>query len=66
VGVAGLHAFSQDQCPGNSCAFSCDPGEKLVSITCPGGKIAITKTGDNETASCADTPGPALALCMRQ
>jgi hypothetical protein len=60
----GLHAVRQDTC-GSGCNLTCSSGEKLVSVTCPGGTIAFLKTGDAETASCSRTPGPALALCMR-
>lgn len=62
AGSAGLHALKQDTCPGNACEFTCSAGETLVSVTCPGGTIALTSDG----ASCSNTPGPALALCMRQ
>jgi hypothetical protein len=43
----------------------CGAGEKLVSVTCPGGTIEIGKNADSEVASCSGSPGPALALCMK-
>jgi hypothetical protein len=67
VGATGLHALRQASCgPSNACDLTCSPGEKLVSVTCPGGTITITKSADIEAASCGNTPGPALALCMKQ
>lgn len=59
----GLHALRQDMCENGSCNFACSSGEKLVSVTCPGGTVTISRSG--ETASCGGIPGPALALCMR-
>jgi hypothetical protein len=66
-GEAGprLHVLSQD-CSGDKCDLTCDAGEKLASVTCPGGTMALTKSGDTETASCTNTSGPILALCVRQ
>jgi hypothetical protein len=32
-------------------------------MTCPQGTVSITKAGDTEAVSCANSPGPALALC---
>jgi hypothetical protein len=46
------------------CDLECSPGEKLVSVTCPNGTIELSKT--NEAATCSNSPGPALALCIRQ
>ncbi len=65
AGSTSLQALRQDTCPGNTCDLACNAGEKLVSVTCPGGTIAITKTADTEAASCSNTPGPALALCLK-
>jgi hypothetical protein len=66
VGATGLHALRQDACAsGNNCDLTCSPGEKLISATCPGGTIQITKNADIESASCSNSPGPALALCMK-
>jgi hypothetical protein len=63
----GLHVVKQDSCQGSSnCNLACDAGETIASITCPQGAISITKNGDTETASCANSPGPALAICVRQ
>jgi hypothetical protein len=62
----GLHVVRQDACEGSSnCNLTCDAGESLASVTCPQGVVSITKNGDTETASCSNSPGPALALCMR-
>jgi hypothetical protein len=60
-----LHVLSQD-CSGDKCDLTCDAGDKLASVTCPGGTMALTKSGDTETASCTNTSGPILALCVRQ
>jgi hypothetical protein len=63
---AGLHVVRQDSCRGSSnCNLACEAGETIASITCPQGAISITKNGDTETASCTNSPGPALALCVR-
>jgi hypothetical protein len=62
----GLHVVKRDTCEGSSnCNLACDAGESLASITCPQGVVSITKNGDTETASCSNSPGPALALCVR-
>jgi hypothetical protein len=67
AGATGLHALRQDTCgSANACDLTCGAGEKLVSVTCPGGAITINKTAEGEGASCSNTPGPALALCLRQ
>jgi Collagen triple helix repeat (20 copies) len=63
---SGLHVVRQDTCQGSSnCNLACDAGETLASVTCPQGAVSITKNGDTETASCSNSPGPALALCVR-
>ena len=65
-GAASLHVVRQDSCEGSStCNLACGAGESLASATCPQGAISITKNGDTETASCSNSPGPALALCVR-
>jgi hypothetical protein len=62
---AGLHVVRQDSCTSN-CKLACEAGETIASVTCPPqGAISITKNGDTETASCTNSPGPALALCVR-
>ena len=67
VGATGLHPIRQASCgPSNTCDLSCSPGERLVSVTCPGGTITINKSADIEAAACGNTPGPALALCMKE
>jgi hypothetical protein len=67
VGATGLHLIRHESCaPSNNCDLSCSPGERLVSVTCPGATIVISKTGGVESAACSNTAGPALALCMKQ
>jgi Collagen triple helix repeat (20 copies) len=66
-GAASLHVVRQDSCEGSStCNLACGAGESLASATCPQGAVSITKNGDTETASCSNSPGPALALCVRR
>ena len=61
----GLRVVKQDSCQGPSnCNLACNAGETIASITCPQGAVSITKNGDTETASCSNSPGPALALCV--
>lgn len=60
-----LHVVRQDSCEGSSnCSMASAAGETLASVTCPQGAVSITKNGDTETASCSNSPGPALALCV--
>jgi Collagen triple helix repeat (20 copies) len=62
----GLHFVRRDTCEGSSnCNLACDAGESLGSVTCPQGVVSITKNGDTESAACSNSPGPALALCVR-
>ena len=64
-GTSGLHALRQSGCgQASNCDLTCSPGEKLISVTCPGGTIAISKNADIEAATCSSATGPALALCM--
>jgi hypothetical protein len=64
---SGLHVVREDTCEGSSnCNLACDAGESLASVTCPQGAVSITKNGDTETASCSNSPGPAIALCVRR
>jgi hypothetical protein len=65
VGATGLHVLRQNCAAGSNCDLTCSPDEKLISVTCPGGAIAITRNADIESASCSNSPGPALALCMK-
>ena len=44
------------------CELICSPGEKLVSVSCPGGTIHIEEIADLNPASCIHGSGPALAL----
>jgi Collagen triple helix repeat (20 copies) len=61
----GLHVVKQESCEGGSgCKLACDTGESLASVTCPQGAISIAKGGDTEAVTCANSPGPALALCV--
>ena len=63
-GSTGLRALKQDRCDTSAnCNLECSPGERLVSVTCPGGIIELSKT--DEAATCSNSPGPALALCIR-
>jgi hypothetical protein len=65
-GGASLHVVKHDSCEGSSkCDLACKAGETLASVTCPQGAVSITKNGDTETASCSNSSGPALALCVR-
>ena len=65
-GSSGLHALRQQGCgQASNCDLTCSPGEKLISVTCPGGTIAITRNGGIEAATCSSATGPALALCMK-
>ena len=63
--TTGLHALFQPAC-NTKCELICSPGEKLVSVTCPGGKIQIEAIAESNSASCISGSGPALALCLRQ
>jgi hypothetical protein len=67
TGSTGLHLVRHDTCaPSNNCDLSCSPGEALAAVTCPGATIVITNDGGVASAACSNTPGPALALCMKQ
>jgi hypothetical protein len=63
--ASGLHVVRQDTCDSSNCSLACGAGESLASVTCPQGAVSITKSGDTETASCSNSPGPAIALCVR-
>src|ERR1039457_4447119 len=66
TGSAGLHVVRQDACDSASkCDLACSAGETLASVICPGGTVAISKNGEVETASCSNSAGPVLALCVR-
>jgi len=65
AGAAGLHALSEAACD-TKCELLCSAGEKLVSVTCPGGTIWIGRTAETETATCSNSSEPALALCMKR
>lgn len=65
-GAASLHVVRQESCQGSSnCNLACNAAEMIASVTCPQGTVSISKNGDIETASCSNSPGPALALCVR-
>ena len=65
TGATGLHALRENCAAGSNCDLTCSPGEKMVSATCPGGTVQISRNADIESASCSNSPGPALALCMK-
>jgi hypothetical protein len=61
-----LHVVREDKCDASSgCNLVCQAGETIASVTCPQGAISLTKNGDTESASCTNSPGPGLALCVR-
>jgi hypothetical protein len=62
---AGLHALRQSACD-TKCELICSPGETLVSVTCPGGRVYIEEIAESNSASCIGALGPAIALCVRQ
>jgi hypothetical protein len=62
AGTTGLHVLQQEACSNNACQFICSPGEMLVSVTCPGATIIMSSS----SATCSNTPGPGLVLCMKQ
>jgi hypothetical protein len=49
-----------------TCRLTCNAGETLVSVTCPGARVSITRNAGIESATCSNTAGPAQVLCMRQ
>jgi Collagen triple helix repeat (20 copies) len=63
AGTAGLHALRQAACA-TKCELICPPGQILVSVTCPSGRIHIDEIAESNTASCIGASGPAIALCM--
>jgi hypothetical protein len=65
AGATGLHALSAPACD-TKCELICSAGEKLISVTCPGGTIHIEEIADSNSASCMGASGAALALCIRQ
>ena len=64
-GSTALHALRQAAC-NTKCELICSPGETLVSVTCPGGRIHIEEIAESNSASCIGASGPAIALCVRQ
>ena len=65
AGTAGLRVLTEAGCD-TKCVLLCAAGEKMVSVTCPGGTIWIGRTAESETATCSNSPGPALALCTKR
>ena len=63
---SSVHVVRQDTCQDDKCDLACIAGEQIASVTCPGGTISIGKNADIESASCMSSPGPALALCVKQ
>jgi hypothetical protein len=64
-GSLGLHAITKETC-GKACDLACDPGEKVVSVTCPGGVVHIGNGTQPQAATCSNSSGPALALCVNK
>jgi hypothetical protein len=65
AGSSGLHVVDLATCGRTKlCRLTCSPGEILVSVSCPGARMTISRTAGIESATCSNTPGPALALCM--
>ncbi len=60
TGATGLHALRQDCAAGSNCDLTCSPGEKMVSATCPGGTVQITRNADIEFGIVQQQPGPGL------
>ena len=60
-----LHVVRQDSCDSSACSLACNAGETLASVTCLQGTTSITKEGDIEKATCQNSQGPALALCLK-
>jgi hypothetical protein len=63
--TAALHPLSAPACE-TKCELICGPGEKLVSVTCPGGTIHIGRIADSDAASCIGASETTLALCLHQ
>ncbi len=62
---ANLHVLRQDSCDAAGCLLACNAGETLASVTCLQGTASITKNGDVESATCQNSPAPALVLCVK-
>jgi hypothetical protein len=62
---SGLRALREVACE-SRCQLICTPEETLVSATCPGGTLQISKIGDSDAAICTGVAGAAVALCMKQ
>jgi hypothetical protein len=60
-----LDPVSEPACE-TRCDLICAPGEKLVSVTCPGGTIHMNNFGGSDAAVCIGSTERALALCIRQ
>ena len=65
AGTTSLHTLKQAGCD-TRCELICSPGEMLVSVICPGGRIHIEEIAESNSASCIGASGPAIALCVRQ
>ena len=59
-GATGLHALRQNCAAGSNCDLTCSPGEKLISATCPGGTLQITRNADIEFGIVQQQPRPGL------
>ena len=65
-GGSNVHVVRRDTCDASSnCTLSCEAGETLAAATCSGGTASIGKNGDVESASCSNSSGPAVALCVK-
>jgi Collagen triple helix repeat (20 copies) len=62
--TTGLHVLREPAC-NTKCELICSPGETLVSVTCPGGRVHIEEIAESNSASCVAASGPAIALCIR-
>ena len=61
--LAALHLIRQENCGADFCTLKCSAGERIASVSCPGGTFTVTDFG--EGAACANSQGTALAICVR-
>ena len=66
-GSSGLHALRQQSCgQGGNCDLTCSPGEKLISVTCPGGGERVGVRGPIRWAqNRGEAPSPSFASLSR-
>jgi hypothetical protein len=60
-----VHVVRYDTCQDDKCELACNAGEQIASVTCPSGTISIGRNSDVESASCANSPGPVMAMCLK-